>query len=90
MQGAHILPSFLHEGDQEVDGHGQVLSDSFFALVDGSDSGTHAVDFLGLELDGLFEFVNFGADLFSFRQIDRESTHLDEDVAQQFGDLFAD
>ena len=90
MQGAHVLPALLHQGHQEVDRHSQVLSEGFLVLVDAADSGTHAVDFLGLELDGVLEFVHLGADLFSFSQVEREFAHLDEDVAQQLGDLFAD
>ena len=35
VEGSNVLPSFLHEGDQEVDCHGDVLSDLFLRLLNG-------------------------------------------------------
>ena len=90
MESSNILPSFFHEGNKEVDGHSDVLSELFLAEVNGTDRSTHAVDFLGLELDGLFKFVDFVDDLLTFNQVDGEPVHLDQDVAKEFGGLFAD
>jgi hypothetical protein len=90
VEGSNVLPSLLHEGNQEVDAHGDVLSEFFLAHVDGSDGGSHAVDLLGLELDGLLELLDLGVDLFSLDDVDGESVHLDEDVAEQLGGLLAD
>lgn len=90
MESSDVLPSLLHEGNQEVDAHGDVLSEGFFAHFSSSDGSTHAVDLLRLELDSLLEFFDLGVDLFSFDNVDGESVHLDEDVAEKFGGLFAD
>ena len=87
MEGAHILPSLLHEGDQEVDGHGEVLPDVVLTSLQGSDGSTEAGGFLGLELDGMLEFVNLGSDLLSLSKGDGEETHLDQDVTEQLGGL---
>ena len=90
MEGSDVLPSLFHEGNQEVDAHGDVLSEDFFVLVDGSDGGTHTVDLLGLEFDGLLQLLDLGVDLFSFDDVDGESVHLDQHVSEKFGGLFAD
>ena len=84
------MPSLLHEGNQIVDGHGDVLSDLIFREVDVSDGSTQAGSFLGLELDGVFQFVNLGDDLLSLGQNDWVETHLDQNVTQKFGDLLSD
>lgn len=90
VKGTNILPSFFHEGDQEVDGHGHVLSDLFFSEVEIADGCTHAVDFLGVELDGLLELIDFRFDFLSFSKIDGESAHLDQYVSEKLGDLLSD
>lgn len=41
-EGSHILPSLFHEGHQEVDGHGKVLPDLVFSLVDVSNCSSQA------------------------------------------------
>ena len=42
MEGADVLPALLHEGDEEVDGQGEVLSDLFFGLLDVADGCSEA------------------------------------------------
>ena len=90
VESTNILPSFLHQGHQEVDGHGHVLSDLFFIEVQVADSCTHAVDFLGVELDGLLEFIDFRFNFLSFSEVDRESAHLDQYVTKKLSDLLSD
>jgi len=90
VKGSNVLPALLHKGDQEVDGHGDVLPETFFGNLDGANSSAHAVNFLALEFDGLLEFVNLADDLLSFSQVHGEFAHLDQDVAQKFGDLLSD
>jgi hypothetical protein len=38
----------------------------------------------------VLEFLNFGSNLFTFSEGDGEETHLDEDVAEEFGGLLGD
>lgn len=90
MEGAHILPSLLHERDQEVDGHGEVLSDVILTSFDGADGSTQAGGLLGLELDSVLEFVDLGSDLLSLSKGDGEETHLDQHVTEQLGGLLGD
>ena len=59
----------------------------FFAEFNSSDGGSHTAHFLGLEFDSLLHFLNFGSDLFALSQVDRETTHLDQDITQKFRDL---
>lgn len=89
MEGSDVLPSLLHEGDQEVDAHGNVLSEGFLAHFSSSDGSTHAVNLLGLEFDGLLQLLDLGGDLFSFDDVDGESVHLDQHVSEKLGGLFA-
>lgn len=90
MEGSDVLPSLFHERNQEVDAHGDVLSEGFLVHVGSADGGAHAVDLLGLELDGLLELLDLGGDLLALDDVDGESVHLHEDVAQQLGGLLAD
>ena len=84
------MPALLHEGDKEVDGHGEVLSDLLLGLLDVADGGSEAGGLLGLELDGMLDFINLISELFSFSQCDGELSELDQDVAQKFGNLLGD
>ena len=84
------MPALLHERNQEVDGHGEVLADLLFGLVDVSDGGSQARGLLGLELDGVLDLADLVEELFSLSQGDWELAELDEHVAQQLGDLFGD
>lgn len=84
------MPSFLHQRNQEVDGHGQVLSNVVLTCLNIANSGSQARSLLRLELDGVLELINFGGDLLSFSKGDWESVHLDQDVAQKFGGLLSD
>ena len=90
MESSNVLPSLFHERNQEVDAHGDVLSEGVLTLLNSSDGSTHAVDLLGLELDSLPQLFNLGGDLFSFDDVDGESVHFDQDVSEQFGGLLAD
>lgn len=90
MEGADVLPSFLHEGDEEVDSHGEVLPDVFLGEFDAADGSTHAVGLLALELDSLLQFVDLGSNFFSFGKVDGETAHLDEHVTEKLGNLLAD
>lgn len=87
MEGSNILPSLLHERDQEVDGHGQVLSEAVLTSLNGSNGGTEARSLLGLELHGVLELINLGSDLLTFSQSDGEEAHLDQNVSEKLGGL---
>jgi len=54
----HVLPILLEEGDEEVDGEGGVLADSFLLHVDVTDAAAKAENLLELELDGGADFVD--------------------------------
>ncbi len=90
VKGAHILPSLFHQGDQEVNGHGQVLSEVILTSLDRADSSAEAGSLLGLELDGMLELVDLGSDLLTLSQSDGEETHLDQHVTEQLGGLLGD
>jgi hypothetical protein len=87
VESSNVLPSLLHKGDQEVDGHGQVLPDVVLTGLDGSNGGTEAGSLLGLELDSVLELINLGSDLLTLSESDREETHLDQHVSEQLGGL---
>jgi hypothetical protein len=90
VESADVLPSLLHEGDEEVDGHGEVLPDVVLASLNSSDGSAEAGGLLGLELDGVLELVNFSGDLLALSQSDGEEAHLDEDVSEELGGLLGD
>jgi hypothetical protein len=52
VDSLHVVPSLLKEGDQEVQGHVDVLSEFFVIEVLSSDWDGEAGNFLKLELDG--------------------------------------
>ena len=87
MKSPDILPSFLEKGDQEVDAHINVLSELLFSEGEGSDGSTHAEDFLQLESDGRFQFLNFISNVFGFGDRDWELVDLVEDVTSELWDL---
>ena len=89
MKSSDVLPSLLCQGDQEVNTHGDVLSQLFFGLFYISDSSSQARGFLGLELDGVLDFGDFVEELFSFSHGDGELSELDEDIAQKLSDLLS-
>ena len=89
MEGSNILPALFHEGDQKVDSHSDILPEFFLREGDGADGGSHAVDLLALELDGLLELSNFFDDFLSFNKVDGESLHFDKDVSEEFVDLLS-
>ena len=59
VEGTDILPTFLCEGDQEVNGHCDVLSEIFFRLFHMSDASAQTGCFFGLEFYCVFDFFNF-------------------------------
>ncbi len=89
MESSNILPSFFHQGDQEIDRHGKILSNVIFSCLDGSDGSTQASCFLWLELDSVFQLVNLGGNLLSFGQSYREETHLDKHITEKLGGLLS-
>jgi hypothetical protein len=87
VEGSDVLPSLLHEGDQEVDGHGEVLPDVVLASLDSSDGSAEAGGLLGLELDSVLKLINLGSDLLTLSKSDGEKTHLHQHVSEQLGGL---
>ena len=87
MEGLNILPAFLQQGDQEVDGHVDVLSEFFFSHGSNTDGGTHTEDLLQLESDGGLDFLELFFNLFVFTDGDGEFADLVEGVTHQLGDL---
>ena len=53
VQTLDVLPVLLQEGDQEVDGHEDVLDELFLGEGNVTDGNTQAEDLLQLKLDGL-------------------------------------
>lgn len=43
-----------------------------------------------MEFDGLLQLIDLGSDLLSFSQVDGETVHLNQSIAQKFGDLLSD
>lgn len=87
VKSANVLPPLLHQRHQEVDCHSDVLSQVFFGLRNVSNSSSHAVHLLALELDSLLQFSNFGSDLLSLSQVNGELSHLHQHVSEQLGHL---
>ena len=83
-----ILPSFLQQGNQEVNRHIQVSSDFIFAHANSSNSGTQTEHFFQLESNinkiphSLSNFLNFSGGLFTFSHHDGELTDLNQDITQ--------
>jgi len=81
MQCPNILPTFLQQWDQEVDTHIDILSDLFRSMFNSGNSGSHTEDFLKLESNSSFDFVDFVSDFFRIGDLNWELTHLDQDVS---------
>jgi hypothetical protein len=55
-QRAHVLPAFLQQRDEVVDGQHDVTNQFILGHADVADSDTHAKHLLQLELDGRLDF----------------------------------
>lgn len=87
MQRLDVLPAFLQQRHQEVDGHIEVLPDIFRGEFSGSHGGAHTQHFFQLEFDGLLDFVAFGLHGLAFRDAEREFPDFHESIAQKLGNL---
>ena len=77
VESLDVLPVLLEEGDQEVDGHGEVVDELIVVHVDVTDGNVEAEDLLHLELDGSLDFVDLGLHRFAVRQHGGELTSLE-------------
>ena len=90
MDGLKVLPSLFQEGDQEVDGHSDVLSQLFFCHLFVSDSDGHAGNFLKLELDTSSNIIDLVLQGFSVSNDLGEHTDSIQDGSQDGRDLLDD
>jgi hypothetical protein len=86
VQGAHVLPSLLEEGDQEVDGELDVESELVSGHANVSDGNTHAEHLLELELDGASKFVDLGLHVISMVEQEGKLAGLVETWSEEPGD----
>ena len=82
MEILDVLPSFFEKGDQEVDGHVEILSDLLFIEIFSSDGRAHAEDFLKLKPDCALNFINFVLHVFSFAHHNWELVNLIQRVTE--------
>lgn len=66
-QTAHVLPPFLQQADQVVDGQHDVRDQLVLGHAHVADRHPQAQDFLQLELDGRFDFGDLGREIFVVR-----------------------
>ncbi len=97
MQRLDVLPSFFQKRNEEIDTHVQISSNIIFTHIDSGDSGSETKYFFELEPknkkdrlgspDGLLDLLDFGGGVFAFGHHEGELADLDQDVAQESGDL---
>ena len=81
MQSSNVLPSFLHQRNEEVDGHSEILPDVVLSGLDVSDGSSQAGSLLGLEFHSVLDLFDLILELFSFSKSDWEESHLHKHVA---------
>lgn len=72
MQRSHVLPVFLEQRDQEVDGQHDVADDLILVHVDVTDGDTEAKNLLELEFDGALDLSELVGQVLSVRDGGRE------------------
>lgn len=87
VKRADVLPVFLEQRDEEVDGQMNVLCELIWMHVDVTDRDRQAQDFLHLELDGGLDLVDLLRHGLGVSQETGELTGLVEARAEQSGDL---
>ena len=65
------------------------MTEVVLSSLDVSNSGTQAGSLLGLEFDGVLQFLNLGSDFLSFGEGDGEKVHLDQYVSEKLGGLLS-
>ena len=63
MEGLHVLPVLLQQGDEEVHGQVHVLSQLLLSHLHVADGDVEAENLLHLELDGGLEVEHLGLDV---------------------------
>merc|ERR1719150_563816 len=76
VEGPDVLPLFLQQGNQEIDGH-----------VDITDGNGQAQNFFHLEFDGLFHFFDFSDHIVSLSQNTWKLTGFVQTWSQQSWNL---
>jgi hypothetical protein len=87
VEGLHIVPVLLEEGDEEVDGHNGVLSELIRSHTDMTNSDTHAEDLLELEFDLGLDVVDLLLNVVIVTEGGGEFTGLVETRPKESGDL---
>ena len=76
MEGLHVLPVLLQQGDEEVHGQVHVLSQLLLRHLHVADGNVKAEDLLHLELDGGLEVEHLGFDVIVVGDEGRELASL--------------
>ena len=76
VQGLHILPVLLQQGDEEVHGQVHVLSKLLLGHLHVADGDIQTENLLHLELDGGLEVQHLGLDVIVMGDEGRELTSL--------------
>merc|ERR1719326_1556401 len=87
MKRSNVLPLFLQQGNQEIDGHVDVLDQLIVVHVDITDGDGQAQNFFHLEFDGLFHFFDFGDHIVSLSQNTWKLTGFVQTWSQQSRNL---
>merc|ERR1711930_26396 len=87
VEGPDVLPLFLQQRNQEIDGHVDVLDQLIVVHVDITDGNGQAQNFFHLEFDGLFHFFDFGNHIVSLGQNGWKLTGLVQTWSQQSRNL---
>lgn len=82
-----VLPALLEEGDEEVDGAGDVINELVLSELDVANSDAEAKNLLHLELDLTLELEDLGLHVIRVGERGRELTSLVETGAEELGDL---
>ena len=86
-EGLDVLPALLEEGDEEVDGAGDVINELLLSELDVTDSDAEAENLLHLELDLTLELEDLGLHVIRVGERGRELTSLVETGTKELGDL---
>ena len=86
MERTDILPLFLEQRNQKVDGKHDVLNNVVFLHVDVTDSHAETKHLFELELDGRSDFVDFSSKVLGVRDWGWEFTSLGKTRAEKTDD----
>lgn len=87
VQGAHVLPVLLQQGDQEIDRQANVLGELILLHVDVSNSDRQTQNLLHLELDGRLDLLDLSQHRLLVGEQTRELASLVQTGTQQTGNL---